>query len=131
MKHGQRGFTMVEILVSLLILALIVTTSLGIFYDRSARLRRAEQTIFAWQVLGDEAEYLRHVEYAGLTVTTALPFQTGQKLLARLPNAKATLSIEQTAPDVKTAHLSIIWEGKSSPVTVDVIRTDTGGSNLW
>jgi prepilin-type N-terminal cleavage/methylation domain-containing protein len=49
----QRGFTLIETLVGLLILAFILTTSLTVFVERQRRLRHADETIAAYQALAN------------------------------------------------------------------------------
>lgn len=124
----SRGFTLVESLVALLILSLVLTTSLAIFYDRHRRLRAAEETVLAWQALANEAETMRHVEFA--TLRDANAFTTSAALLEQLEGVASTVTIEETKPGTKLVRLRVEWrENRAAHVTV--IRTNTGGGPLW
>lgn len=126
--RGSRGFTLVESLVALLILSLVITTSLAIFYDRYRRLRAAEETVLAWQALANEAEAMRHIEFA--TLRDANAFTTSAALLEQLEGVASTVTIEETKPGTKLVRLRVEWRGiRTAHVTV--IRTSTGGGPLW
>lgn len=123
----SRGFSLVEALIALLILTAVITTSLGIFYDRHRRLQAAEETVIAWQVLGNEAEMLRRVDFGA--IGDADVFNSSAELLKRLDGATSSIRVERPKPGIKVARLRIEWKGRHAEVSV--VRTDTGGGNLW
>ncbi|HVT44028.1 MAG TPA: type II secretion system protein [Thermoanaerobaculia bacterium] len=125
------GFTLVEILVALVILGLIVTTSLAIFYDRQKRLRAADEMIIAWQILANEAEVWRHRPYDSLVPGASSAFLSDPELLAQLPGAKASAAIEHSGPALRSIHLTIHWSDSAKKAEVAVLRSDTGGGSLW
>jgi prepilin-type N-terminal cleavage/methylation domain-containing protein len=126
--RGSRGFTLVESLVALLILSLIITTSLAIFYDRHRRLRAAEETVLAWQALANEAEAMRHVEFA--TLRDANAFTSSAALLEQLEGVTSTIAIEEKGAGTKFVRLRVDWRGNRT-ASVTVVRTNTGGGSLW
>jgi len=127
----QRGFTLIEVLFGLAILALVITTSLAIFYERERRLRAAEETIVAYQILANEAEVQRQIPYAQLPAEETMPFVSDPMMIARLRNATAEAVVEQTHFAYKTVRLTIRWNDGARTATLSVIRSNTGGSNLW
>ena len=50
----ERGFSLVEVLVGLLILTIVITTTIVMFTERHRRLRQANETILAYQALSNE-----------------------------------------------------------------------------
>jgi prepilin-type N-terminal cleavage/methylation domain-containing protein len=126
--RGSRGFTLIESLVALMILSLVITTSLAIFYDRHRRLRAAEETVFAWQAIANEAETLRHVEFA--TLRDAPAFTTSAALLEQLDGVTSTITVEESKPGTKLVRVRVEWRGNRK-AEVTVVRTSTGGGPLW
>ena len=59
----QRGFTLIEVLIALLILAVVITTTLLVFVERTRRLQDATETILAYQALSNEGEVRRRIKH--------------------------------------------------------------------
>ena len=45
--RAQRGFSLVEVMAALVVLAIVITTTLGMFVERRKHLRNANETILA------------------------------------------------------------------------------------
>lgn len=126
----QRGFTLIEILVAMLILALVITTSLAVFVERTRRLREASETILAYQALANEAEVRRRIDFTALDSAPPV-FITDAVILLPLEPVKTSVSIEQPTPDVKHLTMKVVWQGGKRVATLRLSRVNTGGSNLW
>src|SRR5690349_9080348 len=96
----QRGFSLVEILVALLILAIVITTTIAMFAERQKRLREASETIAAYQVLSNEAEVWRRMTFAQIDATTPT-FKSEQSLLVPMQPYAATVRVDNTRSDVR------------------------------
>ncbi|HET7712206.1 MAG TPA: type II secretion system protein, partial [Thermoanaerobaculia bacterium] len=59
----QRGFTLAEVLVALLVLTIVITTTLAVFVERQRRMRIANHIIVAHQVLTNEMEIRRRINF--------------------------------------------------------------------
>ena len=129
MSSGQRGFTLVELMCALLILSIIITTSLAVFVERTNRSKQASEMILAYQVLANEAEIVRRVDYADLD---SLPddFATDTLLIRPLLPFETSIDVAVLRPSVKTVKLTIKWRA-DQVASITLLRTDTGGSNLW
>lgn len=128
--NGTGGFTLVEVLFGLLILGLVMTTSLAVFYEREKRIRFAEETVLVWQAIANEAELTRFEPWQSLGQIEQSSFRGDLEILSSLENLTTSVEVEQTAPKIKEVTLRVEWgEGRSATSTV--LRTDTGGSNLW
>ena len=66
MMERQRGFSLIEVLAALLVLAIVITTTMAMFVERQKRMQAANETILAYQAIANEIEYRRRVPYAEL-----------------------------------------------------------------
>lgn len=129
--RGSRGFSLVEVLAGLLILSLVVTTSLAVFYHRERTLVRAEESMLAWQVLRNESEIIRRIPWAQLDALHAQPFQSDLAVLSSLEGVSSRVEVGEGRPRVKDLTLTLSWRGGEQTASVTVLRSDTGGANLW
>ena len=124
------GFTLVEVLVALVILGIVITTSLAVFFDRERRIREAGRMALAWQALANEAEIRRRQPFGSLTDGAVEPFVSSSAILESL-EATATVAIEEESPAVRRLTLRVGWGEVGRSATIDVYRSDTGGGALW
>jgi prepilin-type N-terminal cleavage/methylation domain-containing protein len=126
----QRGFTLVEVLVALLILTLVITISLAAFLERSRRLQQASEIILAYQALANEAEYRRRIGYDFLE--SADPeFLSSTEILKPLQPFTTVVSVQKTGDGVKNVLMTIRWNDGERHARLELVRVDTGGTNLW
>ncbi len=125
----QRGFSLVELLFSLLILTIVILTTLAVFTERTRQLRGASEVILAYQVLANEAELQRRVDYASLGPQPS--FATDTTLLAPLGAFTTNIDVAAPQPGVKNVTMLISWQGGKKRATLSILRVDTGGGNLW
>gem|GEM_PF-472811 len=125
------GFTLVELMVAIAIIGFVLTTSLAVFVDRERRLRGAEETNRVYQVLANEAEVLRTIPFGALTSLEAKPFLSDVALLNGLSGARTELHIITSRPTLARVEATIVWRGGARRAMVTIIRSDTGGDNLW
>lgn len=127
---GRGGFTLIEVLVAILILAIVITTALAVFVDRTRRLQRASESILAWQALSNEAEIRRRINFGELD--DAQPaFMSDVALLAPLPAVKTNVAVATETASRKIVTMTVSWRGGSEKASLQLVRVDTGGSNLW
>ena len=129
MRH-QRGFTLVEILVAFAILTLVITMSLAAFVERTRRLQQASEIILAYQALANEAEYRRRIDYTDLD-TAAPEFLSSTEILEPLKPFGTIVSVKQIQPGVKNVLMTVRWKNGEREAKLELLRVDTGGSNLW
>src|SRR5437763_12435569 len=79
----QRGFSLLEVLVALLILAVVITTTLAMFAKRRQYLRESNETVLVWQAIWNESELWRHYDWASLEAQPKV-FQSPLDLLQPL-----------------------------------------------
>src|SRR3954465_5134129 len=59
----QRGFSLIEVLAALLVLAIVITTTMAMFVERQKRMQAANETILAYQAIANEIEVRRRIPY--------------------------------------------------------------------
>jgi prepilin-type N-terminal cleavage/methylation domain-containing protein len=125
----NRGFSLAETLVALAILAIVITTTIAMFAERTRRLREANETILAFQALSNEAEYWRRVPFAQIDKPDNQTFKSDLSILT--PMAPYTTAVKVDAPrlDVRNVTLTIHWAQREAHL--GIARADTGGSGLW
>jgi prepilin-type N-terminal cleavage/methylation domain-containing protein len=124
----QRGFSLAEVLVALLILTIVITTSLATFVERKKRLKQAYETILAYQALSNEAEMQRRFLYDKLV---SGGFQSDTQILAPLQPFATIVFVEQTQPGIKRVTMTVRWQNGKKDAKLVLVRTDSGGTNLW
>ncbi|MBW3670952.1 MAG: prepilin-type N-terminal cleavage/methylation domain-containing protein [Acidobacteria bacterium] len=129
-RRRVRGFTLIEVLFSLVILGLVMTTSLAAFYERENTIRFAEETVLVWQAISNEAEVLRFQPWHSLGQSPNGTFKSDLEILSDLKNVTTSVEVAQTSSAVKEVTLRVKW-GVGRSATATVLRTDTGGTNLW
>lgn len=128
--RDQRGFSLIEFLVAFLILTLVITMSMAAFVERNQRLQQAGEIILAYQSLANEAEYRRRMDYAGLE-DEAASFVSSTEVLAPLAPYATIVAVKQSKPGVKNVVMTIRWRNGQRQARLELVRVDTGGSNLW
>ena len=133
MTNRSRGFTLLETLAGFLILTLIVTTSLGIFYDRQRRLRAANEMILAWQALANETEVERRISFGDNRLAPDLTrsFISDTSIVTPLDSVGTTVAVQKVNDDMKLVRMSVRWNKGARVATLTIIRTNTGGGALW
>jgi len=126
----QRGFSLVEVLAALLVLAIVITTTMAMFVERQKRMQAANETILAYQAIANEIEYRRRIPYAQLESAEGT-FVTDTAILGPLVPFAATVTVAPPQSNVKVVTLSVRWRNGQRVERVSISRVDTGGSGLW
>src|SRR5258708_35118785 len=107
--RNERGFSVAEVLVALLIVAVAIATTLSMCTERQRRMRLATETMIAYQVLANEVEFWRRQPFSFLDDPTNQNFQTPPTLIAALAPYVATVKVDNTNDDGHQGTFSIKW----------------------
>jgi prepilin-type N-terminal cleavage/methylation domain-containing protein len=132
--HRQRGFSLVELIFALVILTIVILTTLTMFAERSRRLQQAGEMMIAYQALSNQAELVRRMTYSQVDTFAATPedeFNVSASLLAVLSPYTTNIEIEVIRPEVKRVTMTIKWSKPERVASLELIRVDTGATNLW
>ncbi|HEX6085486.1 MAG TPA: type II secretion system protein [Thermoanaerobaculia bacterium] len=128
--RDQRGFSLIEILVAILILTLVITFSLAAFVERTSRLQQASEIVLAYQALANEAEYRRRISFSALEGASP-EFLSDTAILEPLQPFSTIVAVTQGKPGVKNVLMTIRWRNGERQAKLELVRGDTGGTNLW
>jgi prepilin-type N-terminal cleavage/methylation domain-containing protein len=126
----QAGFSLIEVLAAVLVLTVVILTTIAVFTERQNRLRTANETVLTSQALANEAEVRRRQPFAQLE-TQSPTFVTDTSLLAPLGPFTTAVTIDAKSAVRKDVTLSIRWRNGRRTASLVLIRTNTGGGNLW
>jgi len=132
--RAQRGFSLVEVLAALFVLTVVITTTLGMFVERRKHTRTANETILAYQALSNEVEVWRRFGYGELDErATPGTFYSNLTILQPLRPFTTSVTIKNHSASIKRVQLTLTWGDPKAQrhASLEVIRTDTGGANLW
>ena len=129
--RNERGFSLIEILVALLILAVVITTTIAMFTERQKRIRQANETMLAYQVLSNEVEYWRRMPLSVIDDEKEQKFQTDTALIKGLEPVVTAVKVDKPKDDVREVTFTIRWENGKREARLAVVRTNTGANNLW
>lgn len=129
--RNERGISLIEILVALLILAIVITTTIAMFAERQKRMRQASETMLAYQVLANEIEYWRRVPLDFVDTAANQRFQTDTTLLAPMAPYVTTVKVAKTNDDVRQVTFTIRWEAGKHEAKISIARVETGANPLW
>lgn len=132
--HRQRGFSLIELIFALIVLTIVIMTTLTMFAERSRRLQQAGEMMIAYQALSNQAELVRRMNYPALdkfAETAEDEFDVSASLLAVLSPYTTNIEIDVIRPEVKRVTMIIRWSKPERVASLELIRVDTGASNLW
>jgi len=129
--RGETGFTLIETLVGLLILAFVLTTSLAIFTERQRRLRSADELVIVCQALANEAEVERVVPFSSLTPGST-SFRSDTAILAGLQGAQSSVEISVGKDGARLVAMTVTWNDGARSESLSIVRVNAGAKgSFW
>src|SRR5215212_7652482 len=125
--RDQRGFSLIEILVALLILTIVITISMTAFVERNRRLQQASEIVLAYQALANETEYWRRMDYQSLTPEPKAFVNEDLSIQQPLAPFATIVTVTKTKPGVKTVLMTVRWKNGKRQARLELVRVETGG----
>src|SRR5262245_16466572 len=104
--RNERGFSLVEVLVALLILAIVIPTTMAMFAERQKRMRQATETMLAYQALANEVEFWRRVGFPFIDDPAQQHFQQDSASVVLAPLAPYVTSVKVDKPNDDTRQVT-------------------------
>lgn len=127
----ERGFSLAELLMAMLILTIVITTSMAAFLERNRRQQQAREIIAAYQALANEAEYWRRIPFDDLEKEQEKNFHSDLAILNSLGDYNTIVAVARVEPTIRKVTLTVRWAEGKRQARLGVVRVDTGGSSLW
>ncbi len=118
-KH-QRGMSLIEVLVTIFILAIILITLISVFVYGFNLLSRTKQVTFATQIAQEAVELIRNKSFDDMQAITSFPSEI--TIPDYLDNAQGSLSIEAgPGDDIKKLTVTITWDYRGKQLKKSVV----------
>jgi len=118
-KNKEGGFTLIEVLITILVFTVGLSILLSVFVYGFNLLSRMKQTALASQCAQEEIELIRNMAFDEI-----LNLETSfiNDSLSLLRNSRGTLTIEDSeGDDIKKLTVSVIWAYRGRQRQKDVV----------
>lgn len=118
-KNKEKGFTLVEVLVTIVVVAVALMALLSVFIYGFNLLSRMKQTAVATQCAQEELENIRNLTYDEIL---ALGPSFTNDSLTLLENNSGVRTIEDSVgPDIKKLTISVFWTYRGQNMRKDIV----------
>lgn len=119
-KRNQRGLSLIEVLVTIFILAIIMISLISVFIYGFNLLSRTKQVTFATQTAQEAIEFIRNMSFDNVQTTTSFPAEIN--IPAYLNNGQGSLAIEDgPGDDIKKLTVSITWDYRGKQMKKSIV----------
>jgi len=125
-KSRGRGFTLIEVLITIFILAVVVLTLITVFVYGFNLLSRMKQVALATEIAQEEAENFRNMSFEDILALPLSGTFTHEDLNhVSLKNSSASYIIEDVPGDledkIRKLTLTITWDYRGQEMRKDVV----------
>lgn len=119
-KRNQKGLSLIEVLVTILILAIILISLISVFIYGFNLLSRTKQVTLATQAAQEAVEFIRNMSFDDVQTTTSFPSEID--IPDYLDNSQGSLAIEDgPGSDIKKLTVSITWDYRGRQMKKSVV----------
>ena len=113
----QKGFTLVELMATIVVLGLVSVGIAGLFYDIQFMQRESNYLDIATRAAQTEVETLRNISYNSLTTGQSITFTSS--LPTQLPKGSTgTVAVSEPSPGLKRVDVVVSYIDASKQHTV-------------
>lgn len=118
-KKGEEGLTYIEVLVTMVILAVVLIALLSCFLHGFNVLTRMRQMAIATQSIQEELELIRNMSFNDiLTMDSSFTNES----LSLLEDSSGVISLEDSlGDDIKKLTVSVLWSYREMQMRKDVV----------
>lgn len=115
----QKGFSLIEVLITILLLAFVLMTLISVFIYGFNLLSKTKQTTLATQIAQEEVELIRNMPFDDiLTLSPSFSHDS----LSLLEGSEGSLAIEEgPGDDIKKLTVRVRWVYRGNNMIKDVV----------
>lgn len=116
-SEAEAGFTLVELVVTIVVLGIVISSLGGLYYIMQQASIRAQRLDLATRAARTEIEQLRNTGYSLLTPGTPINFTSS--LPSNLPkDRQGTVTVSQPTDDLKRVDVEVSYTDNGTPQKV-------------
>ena len=118
-KKREDGFTLIEVLVTIMVLAVVLIALFSCFLYGFTVISRMRQTAIVTQCIQEELELIRNMPFNNIL---SLDSSFENESLSLLEDSSGILSLEDSGgDDIKKLTVSVIWSYKGRQMRRDIV----------
>ena len=118
-KKREDGFTLIEVLVTIMVLAVVLIALFSCFLYGFTVISRMRQTAIVTQCIQEELELIRNMPFNNIL---SLDSSFENESLSLLEDSSGILSLEGSGgDDIKKLTVSVIWSYKGRQMRRDIV----------
>ncbi len=121
----RKGFTLIEVMLSILILAIVMIGGAAFFTYGSSQLRMSKHSRLALELAGEKIEKLRAVGFSGLANETENGLPLGDFSATRRTTVLGIDEDGDSIDDYKKVTVTVSWNEGSTPEAVTLVTLIT------